>query len=176
VRVAGLDLSLTGTGIAQVNDSGDVSTELVKSTGKKDFTLAQTADRIGLVAGTTLNHIHSNVELAVVEAPSYGSSGGAAHERAGLWWEIVRGLRQRSIKVVTVAPTTLKVYACGTSKVDKDEVLAAVIRTYLQVNVRNNNVADAVVLAAMGARFLGFPIDSLPDTKTRAMKTPKWAA
>lgn len=177
--VAGVDLSLTGTGIAIINGSGEIHTHLVKSTGKKDASLADRRERLGRVRGAVIHKVGTMAqrpELVVIEAPSYGSSGGQAHERAGLWWMVVSALMEWGYPVVSVAPTTLKKYVASRGNVDKDEMLAAAIKQYPQADITNNNVADAVGLAAMGARHLGFPAleVSFNASQDAAMKTPKW--
>jgi crossover junction endodeoxyribonuclease RuvC len=54
-------------------------------------------------------------------------------------------------------------------------VLAAVVRRYPHTDVTGNDLADALVLAAMGARRLGFPIEtSLPVANLAAMTKISW--
>ena len=61
-------------------------------------------------------------------------------------------------------------YATGRGNAGKDEVLLAVSRRYPHAPIVNNDQADAVALAAMGARLLGEPIeDSLPKTHLDAL-------
>jgi crossover junction endodeoxyribonuclease RuvC len=77
--------------------------------------------------------------------------------------------------VVEVAPALLKKYATGKGNAGKDEVLAAAIRRYPMANITCNDIGDAVVLAAMGARHLGEPIESsLPQVNHTAMEKVAW--
>lgn len=53
--------------------------------------------------------------------------------------------------------------------------MLAVARRYMSlVDVANNDQADALVLAALGARQLSQPIDDLPQTHPRAMMKVSW--
>jgi len=71
-------------------------------------------------------------------------------------------------------PKVRAIYATGKA-LDKDQVLAAVVRRYPNVPIGNNNEADALILAAMGARKLGHPYEpSLPQTHLRAMDGAEW--
>lgn len=171
--IGGLDLSLTGTGIAVHHDGGEIETDLIKSTGTKNMTIDQTAYRLAYIKGHALAML-MDCELVVVEAPSYGSTGGAAHERAGLWWMVVNGLVEMGVKVARVAPTTMKAYVTNNGQADKDEVIAAVVRKYPQAKVKNNNVADAVGLLAMGLRYKGMPIDPVNSKTEKSMKAVVW--
>jgi hypothetical protein len=68
-------------------------------------------------------------------------------------------------------------YATGKGMIAKDAVLAAVVRRYVGIDVTCNDEADALILAAMGARHLGQPIeDSLPLTHLAAMDNVHWPA
>jgi hypothetical protein len=50
-----------------------------------------------------------------------------------------------------------------------------VVRRYQQVDITGNDIADALVLAAMGARQLGTPIEtSLPAVHLTAMTKISW--
>jgi hypothetical protein len=165
-RVIGLDLSLTSTGL-----SDGSSTWLITSKGTKTATLD---DRRGRLMALCEDAVCACIgaALVVVEGPSFGQARqGGQHDRAGLWWLVVADLGER---VVEVPPATLKTYATGRGNASKDEVLAAVVRRYPTVDVGNNNEADALVLAAMGARHLGHPIDDLPQTHLRAMTKVAW--
>ena len=220
-RIVGLDLSLTGTGIATVDNapvcpscggtvttSGDrhpprciravcryegpgdtahrVAVSRVTSKGparrKGDppVPLSSRSVRLRRLAQQITQEC-AGADLVVVEGPSYASEGAGTWDRAGLWWLVVGRLTGAGLPVVEVPPSNVKMYALGKgngASTGKDEVLAAVIRRYLPVvEVPGNNEADALVLAAMGARFTGAPIEpggDLPAANLRAMTTVRW--
>lgn len=175
----GLDLSMTYTG-GTIITGGDVWTFPARSIGKKDAPHTATADRLIALTDEILSHIPDveNVRIAI-EGPSHGSTGTSAHERAGLFWMVFAELHKRGAHISVIPPNNLKKYACGTSyRIDKDMVLAAVIRRYLDIPVTNNNIADSLVLAAMLARHHGQPIEGeeLPANHLSALDKIRWAA
>jgi crossover junction endodeoxyribonuclease RuvC len=177
--VIGLDLSLTGTGIA--SSAGWVGT--ITSKGKADATLDHRHSRLHNLRLDIALHIpsgHTRPALIVVEAPAYDSRTGHQHDRSGLWWLVVDWLSNSELadgwgyRVVEITTGGVKKYATGKGNASKDQVLAAVVRRYPTIEVRNNNEADALVLAAMGARALGHPIDDLPKLNLEAMAAVAW--
>lgn len=161
----GLDLSMTHTGIAIVYGNGAISTTSVTSTGKKTDTVLMKAARLRDLADTILVAVPADVQHVVVEGPSFGSTGAAAHDIAGLWWMVVDTLLAHHFPIVIVAPSTAKKYATSRGNASKDEVIATVVRRYPQADVLDNNEADAVVLAAIGARLAGHPLEGDLDEK-----------
>jgi Holliday junction resolvasome RuvABC endonuclease subunit len=133
-------------------------------------------NRLADITGRILQLIPAETDLVVVEAPSLGQSRQAGeHLRAGLWWYLATQLHLAGHHIVEVAPALLKKYATGRGNAAKDEVLAAVVRRYPDADVTGNDIADALVLAAMGARQLGFPIEeSLPQANQAALAKINW--
>jgi len=188
VVVAGIDLSLTSTGIAlaywgmpHVQGATGLETEgvdvhRVTSTGRAGASLDQRADRLEKLAREITEHVCS-ADLVVIEGPSFGQARqGGQHDRSGLWWLIIDRAREAyGSQFVEVPPATRAKYATGKGNAPKDQVLAAVVKRYPDVDVTGNDVADALVLAAMGARHLGHPIEaSLPQLHLDAMTKIRW--
>ncbi|WP_405057032.1 hypothetical protein OG474_30390 [Kribbella sp. NBC_01505] len=169
MRVAGLDLSLTSTGIAVICDGAPEFTHTVKSTGTKHDTLAQRYERLGRlsfeIADVAIGT--ADIDLAVIESPSYGSKFGSPHDRSGLWWAVVRELMAEDIPVATVSPQGRAKYGSGKGNAGKAVVFAAAVETYtpLGFNIPNHDVADAVILAAMGSRHLGHPVADIDSSR-----------
>jgi crossover junction endodeoxyribonuclease RuvC len=160
VKVVGIDLSLTSTGVAVATQDGAV-TDRITSKPVKDATLQDRATRLTNLRREIVAHCGA-ADLVIIEGPSYGSTTGHQHDRAGLWWMVVSFLSMTH-NVVEVAPKTRMRYATGKGNASKDDVLSAVIRRYHTVDVNGNDEADALVLAAMGARHLGHPIEPAAD-------------
>lgn len=176
MRVVGLDLSLTSTGVAVVEDGRVVVLGRVTSTGRKDATLAERAARLDKIAARLAAEV-AGADLVVVEGPSFGQQRqGGQHDRSGLWWLVVRDRFERGRGVVEVPPACRAKYATGRGNAPKDAVLAAVVRRYGDlVEVTGNDTADALLLAAMGARHLGRPLEpQLPLTHLAAMDAVHW--
>ena len=74
---------------------------------------------------------------------------------------------------------TIKRHATGKGNADKATVEAAVRERYTSVDWPDgkcDDIADAVLLASMAARYLGQPVepDRLPDSHTRALAGAEW--
>jgi crossover junction endodeoxyribonuclease RuvC len=170
-RVIGLDLSLTGTGVA--SSLGHVDT--ITSKAQAAATLAARRARLRQLASEIVSRCKSPLDLVVIEAPAFSRTTGHMHDRSGLWWLVVDALHGNDFPVVEVTATQRAKYATGKGNAAKDAVLAAVVRRYPDVEVSNNNEADALVLAAMGTRALGHPIEtSLPVVNLAAMDAVRW--
>lgn len=167
--VIGLDLSLTSTGVAGVSN-GTGWADRIKTPGKLGG-----CERLRWI----LDHIHGYIQgarLVLIEGPSYGSANGQSghHERAGLWWIVTYRLWQEQVTTVTIPPTNLKMYATGKGNASKDAVLAAAIRRYPDVQFDGNDQADGLILAAIGADHLGFPLANVPAKNRAALAAIQW--
>lgn len=183
--VSGLDLSLTGTGYARITDPDKAvptwwcQTRTSKALPVDDRAWPAVRTRLRVLADQILVDVyHDSPDLLVLEGPSLGSSGAGTWDRAGLWWLVYDGLVRQQQRVAVVPPSNVKTYATGKgggADASKDSVLLAVSRRYKDAPIHNNNEADALVLAAMGARHLGSPVEaSLPQTHLRAMPGCQW--
>lgn len=168
MKVLGLDLSLTSPAVVLVEDGKYIDFFNPKSKGTKDDTYREDLDRIDDIAtrigwwARGVEDIEHPIDLAVIEAPSFGSRNGKPHERAGLWWSVVRELDKLGIPVVQVAPATRAKYITGSGRADKKLVLAKARERYGELthldekaSIPNDDVADALGLADMGARSKG---------------------
>lgn len=177
-RVVGIDSSLTRTAVAIIDTAADYhDIRTLPTTGKTDATLLERATRIDRIASWVGDLLATYGEgLVVIEGPSFASSGSGTHDRAGLWWLIVEACGNAGLGVpVEVSPHSRQKYATGRGNAGKDEVLAAVVRRYPDAPVTNNDEADAWVLACMGARAVGHPVDDpLPQTHLAAMAKIQW--
>ncbi|WP_043737756.1 hypothetical protein [Nocardia asiatica] len=158
--VVGLDLSLTSTGFS-CTAPGDprAYTRTVKSKGSKADSWGDRWKRLSTLADDIAHQVPDDFPLIVVEAPSYGSNSGSQHDRSGLWWLVYQRLSHEGYWIVPVPPTVRAKYATGKGNAGKDAVLAAAVRRYANIDITGNDVADAVVLMAIGCRLLGEPID-----------------
>jgi Holliday junction resolvasome RuvABC endonuclease subunit len=169
--ITGIDLSLTSTGVVTIRD-GVITIDRVRSKGAAGASLQERASRLFKLA-TDITRYAERGDLVVIEAPAFSRSNPGMHDRSGLWWLVVDNLSD-VCDVVEVAPSARAKYATGKGNAGKDEVLAAVVRRYPDAPVGNNDEADALVLAAMGARHLGEPIDDLPLIHLTGMSKVRW--
>lgn len=177
MRIIGLDLSLTATGVAVIGHDGEVTVTTIKSKGDAGATLRERHSRLDDLRDRIMRRVEGDTDLVVIEQPAFSRTTGHHHDRSGLWWLMVDALwywQEEPLSIVEVTPGSLKKYATGNGSAGKDEVLLAVARRYPDIPVKDNNQADALVLAAMGARSLGRPIDQLPKLNLTAMGAVKW--
>lgn len=181
--VLGLDLSLTGSGVALLDPALGVGKASVHRVGSRPggrvpspghkgrkpdrgiFPVMQRAERIDDLAHRIFDVWQPRpLTLAVVEAPSFNSLHGHPHERSGLFWRVVCDLLDHGVPVVEVPPRSRAMYATGNGAADKKSVVAAMLEQH-QLSFTDDNLVDAIVLALMGCRQLGRPADeTLPHT------------
>lgn len=166
-RVAGLDISLTGTGIATLG-----GTTRVPTTGRRKDTIVQRRTRMKHITDTVLTEV-GDVDLACVEGPSHHSVGGSVWDRGGLWWLVIDGLCARDIPVAVIPPMSRAKYATGNGGSRKAAVLDAAQRRYGAI-LPTDDEADALVLRAMGLDWLGQPLAEVPAGHRAALAGCQW--
>lgn len=186
MSVVGLDLSLTSTGMAALFYLGDAVIKLdrVQTVGRKGDCLTVRNERLCAIQMAVADFVdEANADLVVIENPSYGSRYGSQHDRSGLWWLIVSTIQSWGTPVATVPPLSRAKYATGKGRDDKQAVFDAVVSTYDVPDLadlgwkKGNDMADALVLAAMGSRHLGYPVENdLPAKNLEAMDGAAWPA
>lgn len=173
--VVGIDPSLTSTGVALWTPGAPVSISRVKSSPGPTMPGAKTPswrDRHRRIkdAGARVAAEVPFGSLVVLEAPAYAAKSTSIHDRAGLWWEIYDNVVDLNCEVLIVTTNQRMKYSTGRGSADKDTVLAATIRRYLDIEIRNNDEADAMIFLAIGCRMIGHPLeDSLPKTHLDAL-------
>lgn len=174
LTVVGIDPSITATGIA--SSRGWCHT--VGYTNKRrPFTKLPHCDRLDAALGV-LRNVLVNVgrpDLAVIETPALSRTGGGAHERGWLWWEIYRHLTAAEIPIGLVSTNQRMLYATGKGTAGKSVVVDAVARRWpAWATNGDDNAADAVVLMAAGRDWAGQPICPMPKTHRAAIERATW--
>ena len=161
VRVVGLDMSLTSTGMSDGETHRAVQTSA-------DERLEARLDRltravVQFVLGTA--DWPREATLAVMEDGVFVRKGTGHEELAALRLMTRTRLWRLDIPVALVRPTTLKAYTTGDGKASKDQMVAAVDERHgtelvkLPKSHGRYDQADALALAAMGYhRVQGQPL------------------
>lgn len=168
LHVLGVDSSLTGCGVAHITHDQRIDTWVRRTNPvPDDAPIADTAARIRSITrwlfDPEINLVNANTVLAVVEEPIKATHGGAGLgkpiERHWLFGLIIDGLCRRGIPVAAMNPTWPKSYLCGHGRADKTAMKRAVAQLWPGQGLAriDDNQADAVALAAMGADRLGWP-------------------
>jgi Holliday junction resolvasome RuvABC endonuclease subunit len=163
----GFDLSLTGSGVA----SSGGWTDLVSAPKLRGH------QRLQHLRSTLLDLLPADVALVVIEGPSYGNQGAGRqsghHERAGLWWLVAHALWKADIPYAVASPAARAKYATGKGNATKADVVREVTRRF-DWFTGGEDEADALVLAAMGADWLGAPLTSMPAAHRLALDKVRW--
>ncbi|MFE3149101.1 Holliday junction endonuclease [Streptomyces sp. NPDC059218] len=164
--VVGLDLSLTGSGIAY----RDGTTGTVKTKQKDgDGRLAQIEEAVQIaVGGEGLGPV---VDLVVMEDIPQNSY---AAKPIAMVHGVVRNLLVKAgVSYALVVPATLKFYATGKGSGDKVPMaLAAYKRAGREFE--DDNACDAAWLRWAGLDWLGCPEFSMPAAQREALKKAVW--
>jgi Holliday junction resolvasome RuvABC endonuclease subunit len=168
--VIGLDLSLTGSGVASSNgwcERVGITDVTTRSLGERIVAVDHIANQVLALVG--------RATLVCLEVPAFSRAGGGALERGALWWLVARSLRNREIPVAEIFNQHRMRYATGKGSASKGAIVDAVARRWPQFETGgDDNLADAAVLAAMGADWLGHPLAPMPATHRRALDGVKW--
>ena len=175
MKVVGLDVSLTNTGVAVLSGE-DTNVFRISSKPCPDDIQPRVERLLGMVRQLPLV---TEGDLVVVEQPAFSKTTGKHHDRSGLWWLMVEDLTARGADVVEVAPSVLKKYVVGKGNASKSEMQGTMIRRMLPLApslvLHDDNEVDAFGLAAMGARHLGHPVDGdLPRPNLAVMGSVRW--
>lgn len=157
--IVGVDFSLTGTGLCAVSDTGIECVTVRSSPGDVWWShparVRGLADRVAEWVGEP--------PAWVIESPSFGSKF-AGHDMvlSGWWLFVDRLLEQHGWEPpLRATPTQVKRFAVGKGGgpgTGKPEVTAAMRARHPRVLIRNNDEADAVVLAMIAAGAYKTPI------------------
>ncbi len=169
-HVLGLDLSLSSTGAAAIDDTGRVDS-WVKETDplpchlghrpcpdRHGPAVTDVDARLSEIARWCVARMRVTTKLVVIEGPALHAQHGQPHERAGLYWRVVRGCCSHEIPVAVVSPGRMKWFVTGSGRADKRLVRSTVARLYPGRGLDDVEYdrADAVGLAAMGVCWLGW--------------------
>jgi crossover junction endodeoxyribonuclease RuvC len=178
MRVVAIDLSLTSTGYAVWEEGRGIVRHgrIVMKVAPPKTVEGHLGrfERLALeIIDTAGIRLH---DVVVIEGLSMHSKSSSLDKIIGNWWIAVREIVRVVIPpVILVTPGQRAKYATGKGNAGKDEVMLATARRYPNLLINNNDEADAVILAAMGARAFGHPIEeSLPAAHLEPISKIDW--
>lgn len=176
--VAGLDLSLTGTGVAVIAPERQPALAVITSKAAGP-TIELRRQRLVTLASRVIEFIEAHRVgdiMFVVEQPAYAQTQGSQHDRSGLWWLIVDDLCADGL-VSEVSPTALKKYATGKGSASKAEMMARTAQEFPGVPFESDNDSDALWLAALGRAHLDpdTALHSVTKARSAVLKGIPWA-
>lgn len=168
--VVGLDLSLTSSGLARITwGLGTTVTETWHRGVGGLTTITDPAERCRVLHGLKTDIVDwvAPCDLVVVEKLVPNPASRSTNERAALWYLVVSALVGRSVRVVELHPSTLKVYATGRGDAKKPDMRAAARTAWPDVVTSCSDEDDALWLAGVGVHLLDGP-PPFPITPERA--------
>lgn len=155
MRVLGLDLSLTSSGVA-LPDGTLTTIRTTRTDGDR---------RLAVIADTIGQSLHG-VDLAVVEdLPTHAKGSGKTGQVHGaVKVELIRA----GVPYLLVTAGSLKTYATGKGTADKADMRMALYQR-MGIDERDDNQVDAWWLRALGHDLAGHPLFPLPKTHRRAL-------
>ncbi|GAA2830230.1 hypothetical protein [Nonomuraea rubra] len=174
-HVVGLDISLTSTGMA-------TGLGWCEKTGRDGITKLPLQSKY-----RALNRLASDIivltnaekaHLVLVEKLVFnrqdGGRGGAG-ERSYLYYRTMGIIADAGVPIVEVPQATLKTYALGKGSGEKNEIVDSVARRLPMFHTGGkHDMADAAVLAALGADYLGHPLADMPKAHRAAIDKLTW--
>lgn len=180
MRIVGIDLSLTGTGLAEItlnpgelDELAGVRTAVVPSSGKKDDQLQERFDRQTTICSSVLDFVKGPLllgspeklpDLVVIESLfNSGTFAAGFIDRAGLWWRVVGSILCWDIPVVAATPQQAKKFLTGSGNADKGAMAMYFAKLYPQwtpsTNKNANDEADGGALASIGVGLMASDVD-----------------
>ena len=141
MKVIGLDLSLTGTGLVVLDSTGKVYEAITIKSKLQDM------ERLAFIRGTIGQMLtkHEPV-MACLEGYSMGSRAGQLASIGELGGVVKLLLHRNKYRYAIAAPTQLKKFATGKGNCMKDGIMMHVYKRW-GYEAKDNNIADAYVLA-----------------------------
>lgn len=166
--VVGLDLSLTGTGLARYEAGSFHHAAHLKTPSTK----IKGHDRLHLIL-EEVDWFCRDAGLVVIEGLTFQFD--AERANAGLAWLVRHQLWYQRIPYAILGAPNRAQYATGDGRASKAQVIEAVNSDLFPgARTGNDNEADAIVLAAAGLRQFAQPVDNVPEANWIALKKGKW--
>lgn len=180
LRFIGLDLSITGTGVALWDPENGYQTSTIKTKPiRGDHSIRGYLKRARYIGFEIIDRLQpQSGDNIMIEGLSFGSKSGDLDRIHALWWRVADLLVDEvgDTPISTVTPKQRAKFATGNGNSLKPEVVARVKEAYPTAEVRNDNEADAVVLLAMRALHEGVALQAveLSVEQLAAMDLAKW--
>lgn len=194
--VAGVDLSLTSTGLALatvVADHGKpgatqelvasasdgfivhktIETKCVSSAGKTADSLRQRNARQFRIADEILEFI-GKADLVVIEQLfNSKTNAGGLLDRCGAWWRVVDSVLYHDVPVVAVVASSAKKFLTGSGSADKGTMVRWAGKLWPDwepsTPSKSEDEADAIALASIGTALLDLAPFEIPDYRAQVL-------
>lgn len=175
--VAGVDPSLTSAGVAVLRDGKPVHVSHHGFPGHNASSDMIHNRRLRHQAHKVRTAVlaHGRPDLVVMERALTAMAGGKPFDRYTLGEFIFATLDELKIPVVKMHNATAKVWIAGNGHAKKSDIIAAVTSWWPGQPIANDDEADALGLAAIGAFHLGDPMPfEVKDRHRTALEKVSW--
>lgn len=158
--VAGIDPSLTSAGVAILTNGQPTYLASHGFPGHNAASYQIRSRRIRKqVMDVSVDVLRYKPDLVIIEEHPYAVRISAGEfDRSGLWHGLYGRFDAHDIPVVVMNNSTAKKWITGRGNAKKPDIVAAVTEWWPDVPVANDDEADALGLAAIGAFHLGDPM------------------
>ncbi|MEV7871459.1 Holliday junction endonuclease [Streptomyces sp. NPDC088124] len=169
LRVVGLDLSITATGIAYRDGSTGTISGPSEHGDRRLLTIEQA---VTIALGGPDIGLGPLPDLVVLEdLPTHARAAGIT----GMVHGVVRALLlRRGVPYVTLTPATLKAYATGKGTADKTAMALAAYKRSGGSEFTDDNQCDAAWLRWAGLDWLGAPEVTVPAAQRDRLNKANW--
>lgn len=174
MTVAGLDLSITSTGLARIYPDGRFITDAIGAR-PSGSTTADQALRLSDLSLRISQWLRDD-DSVLVEGMAFAAGKSYARDIAGLWWMVVSRLVRRDIRVSVAPPTVLKKWATGKGNAGKELVALHIGRLYPTADVTGSDELDALALAHMAACRAGYDVPTRAHHNEQIWRSVEWQA
>lgn len=158
--VCGIDPSLTGTGIAILTNGTPTATKKIGYPGHSGASDLDRSRRIVSLRHEIVAYVRQHTpDLVTIESPAYSQNHGSACDRHAYWHYLIHEFGVAGPeRYAGITPTSRAQFATGKGHATKTQVQDVVDTWWPHLRIRDDNIADALVLAAMGAAWSGDPL------------------
>lgn len=173
MKIVGIDSSTSSTGRGIIIDGRPIEADVYRPPRwkKAPRTDIDRVDRLDDIA-TEVYLFAKGADLVVVEDLPPGVHDNRK-QLAGLNWLIRRELWSHGLPFVLVPPKTLKAFAGVGGAATKAQMIQAAQEAF-RIEVEDDNAADALWLAEVGAARLGCPVLSESADRLRLLRGVLW--
>lgn len=181
--VCGIDPSLTGTGIAILRDGHPAAIHKIISSPDGASDLDRSRRVVALRHEIVAYVRRHQPDLVIIESPAYSKLFGSACDRHGLWHYLIHEFGVAGAeRYAGITPTCRAQFAAGNGHASKKQIIDAVNSWWPHLNLRSepvsrmqDNEADAIVLATMGAAWARDPLPfELKDRHHNNLDAVNW--
>lgn len=166
--LVGLDISLNGTGGARLDlESGAVRLSTFKPGTRRGHS------RTEWVLGE-LATFCAGADMAVIEGLSYGSKSSSLDEIYGFHMLVRQQLWRRRIPYAIATPADIKMYVTGNGNAGKLDMVRSLRKAFPKLRIEDDNQADALGAATMGARFKNQVVDAHVLRYSHVLEKVRW--